>query len=549
LLLLLLPQMRRLFAVAVVVAALVVASALATEHSQSALIANCKVVGALPIEVTEDGVCYQFTRDLEWGGAAQAFVWSGANGELHFRGYTLTLTSTIEVETAAVRTYLNGGVRVFNARVVAPRQLNNVGTAFEAGDNATLEVYDAFTQNLGWGIYADGESTVMVNGWHHDGIVDAGTDIYGGEPYWGAALWQHVTATFENVNIHFVQSSVLPPFAARIGFSYGISTNTYYLDVSEGVVRKPTLTIRSALIRAHSGIEHHTTQNLIVEDTTVRVLPVITFPGAQRGLSYYASDYSIGVQLGMGIAAAQASLRNVEIDMSAVISDTEAVGLGICATNGVDVDGLRVYGHSYLSTSEYDDGFFPRYRQLGLVSVFPWQWNGFSSLGLAGQPSLSPIRLRNVELLAQDNDTVCLQVLADCVIDADTFVAHTSITVEHASFVGGSIGAIAGSGARDQFDCNFCAFSRSYYGLYAFDGSISQSLVNPSFTKLCIGVEQESGAAVMILREPSFLFNDVDTDFNGLLYDMIDDASEGEASYVCEVPEPTVYDSSTVVVV
>lgn len=541
---------------AVVVLVCVAVAAIATDHSQSALLENCLVVGSLPLTVNAAAQCYQFDRDMTYtrGGTPSAIRWNAAGGELHFRGHTLTLAPDPD-QNSVIGVFVNGAsfghasLRVFDARIVSVAQSYGEETVgIVSYSDSITELYNAYIRNLGTGVDVQVGGSLTVDGYTQEAVIDPSTAAYAacnGCPVYGIRIAYRVLATISNLNIQFDQTLSNPSESGLYtAYSVGVGSLIGTSDAGYTLTHRPTITVRSSTIRAHVGFDINVDQNLIIEDVTIHMLPVAVFPGDIRYTEQDTGEagYPAGILLGIGRATSQADITDVLIDMTDMLEYTESVGVGITATNSVDIDGLRVYGYSPLSETEFDDGVAPRYRQLGLMAIYPQipatSWN------LGGpDPPLSPIRIRNSQFVAMDNTSVCLQVLADSVTGENSWRIRSTVTAERCTFTGGSIGVMAGSESRQSLVVRDCDFSLSYYGFYAHAPSINHNIISSSFSTHCVGVTQETGANVITLRDATFQFNAVDMDLNGILTDVIGESELAEASYVCPNAPPVVYDS------
>ena len=532
------------FVVAVVVV-IIACSGVFAQHAAAGMLENCMVVGELPLVVTRDAQCYQFKRDITYSPvdfSVPAIEWFGFGGELHFRGYTLTL-DTADGGVRGIRVSDQASLRVFDARLAAPELTYYDSRAFQVQDNATLEVYNADVNRVLTGCYAFDRSVLVIDGYQFRATVNRRAPTYRvGYPFpQGVAVYALATATLSHLLIDVSQGDQPADTPGGLAaYSYGVTT--YFQGTpEEALTKKPTILVRSSHIRAHSAIGVFTDQNLIVEDTTIELLPVLIFPGDIRPGPTITGDfgYPVGVALGLNAITAQATLRSVDIDMTDMTTDTESAGLAITATHGVDVDGLTVYGHSYLSDTDYVDGVLSRERQLGFITVTPW------ASGEDESPFLSPIRLRNVNLFADDNTTVGVQVLSDSIVAFLFRMARTSITLERSSVVGGAVGVLTGSQSRQSVVVRDCDLSTSYYGFYAYNESRNQHIDASTFNLHCVGVYQDGGASELIVRDASFEQNSVPYTFLGSDFTNANPIDEGTTGVPCALA-PFIYDSAQI---
>jgi len=531
---------------------LVVVATLATaayaQHAQAAAIENCRVIGALPTVIHDDGLCYRFPHDLVYdefcSGTQMAIQWLGRRGELYFDGHKLILNGT-SVRGIVVGDLFSDpapgeeppSLRVFEAHVEAPTQQYSLfGRAFQATRGARLEVYNAITTNVNVAFRVDRNASLIADTVYstyainrqapeRDQMWDIG--FYDTDARFVYAISTQTQITVTKSHYYGTQvddgtptQNPWPPQAASI------RTTIFPFEVPDGVSNAagPTARLSDITIVGTSGPYLNYGDGSVMKNIYVTLLPILG-----NGSGFFTNYHGFGVGCDHG---ASATIIDCTVDMSHGGWPVFRNALYIVGTAGTVVDGFTAFG-----SRPFD---FYSFSQSGLINV-----DSFSAfdVGHPVGPSLVQMRRLNVNVL--DDYSYGMTVTNWMAYDPNTgsWASNTSVAVEDSSFTGGAVGVLLGSGAQENTRLSGIRTTESYYGVYQFDFSDNVNVRDSALTKHCIGVHQDGLANNLVINGNSASSNSANLDLYGT-WDTDNNAFMPDTADSCP-PTPFIFDASS----
>lgn len=507
--------------VAVALVMLLTGSVLAANsgRTSSTPLRACKSVGKLPLEVTDDGECYELTSNLVWDGASPAIGWHGKRGELHFRGHQLLLLAQCG---RGVSVNASGELTVFDAWVVAPiQQYCPSGRAFQA-TNGTLTLYDARLENMNVGVIAfDSELRVeraQIRGNPVGGAVERNAYI-GPASHDGAgvACLGSSVCHIEDSHVRFNQTAASGfPAIQTIGFDRVASNGSTWGEIH---------IYRSSAV-AHQGFNMAGGHMAALHDCMADVLPSLGDPVDPE------NQLVIGFGFRMGcLRIEQAVVRGCQANLERVSDLAAVAGMEVLATGSLLVDGFNVVGRSPLSQIVYAA---PPARpiQKGLIFISPE----------CDHANATSVHLRNVQTSATDRTTPHITVGTNAV---GVGVGQPTVMLENWIASDGGAGLVLGSGSRRSVRLRAAQMNRPLYGVYMFNQSSNAVVRDSTFTQHCTAIRAEANANNLIVRETEFMDNADSFDVDTGSFISMNNYNTGDLGPVCGSPPfAFVYDSS-----
>ena len=511
--------MRRVLSCLVLVTLVAVAHCANSGRSYATPLRSCKSVGALPVQVSDDGECYELSKDLSWGGVTPAITWAGAKrGELHFRGHRLTLTEQCARGVSVVD---GGELTVFDAHVDADQhQYCSGGRAFEAQQNATLSIYDALINNTNAGIVVF-DSTLRVE---RTRIVGAPNAFDGdrvtyltrisGDGSGVACLGQSV-CHIEDTHVRFAQTPDQNGAAIQtIGFDRVAANFTTFGEIH---------IYRSSAV-AHQCFNMAGGHSASLYDCVADVLPSVGDAYAPINQLIIGFAYRLGCQ-----RIEQAVMRGCQANLERVSTMASVSALEIVATGSLLVEGFNAVGRSPLSDITYFSSPIRRVQK-GLVFISP----------VCNSANQTSVHLHNLQTTATDHDTPHITVGTDAV---GPNAGEATVMIENWIGSQGSVGLVVGSGSRRSVRVRGAQLNQQFYGVYVVNASRNVVVRDTTFTQHCVAVRVEANADNVIVRETEFLDNSDSIWVDTSSFVSVNNFNTGDTGASCPFG-PFVWDSS-----
>lgn len=505
----------------VVILLTLVAVALAANsgRSHSSPLLSCKSIGTLPLVVDDDTECYELTRDLEWDDISPAITWNGAKrGELHFRGYSLTLATQC---ARGVLVAGGGDLTVFDAWVASPTQQYCMdGRGFQASNNSTLTLYDALLSNLNVAVVAF-DSMLRVERAQITGTPNA---------FDGVRANYVTRLSGDGAGVACLGASVCHIEDTHVRFSQtpdpdGVAIQTIGFDrVSSNFSTHGEIHIYRSSAVAHQCFNMAGGHAAALHDCVADVLPSIGDAGDPLNQLVIGFGYRMGCQ-----RIEQAVVRGCQANLERVSTLAAVAAMEVVATGSLIVDGFNVVGRSPLSDITY---FSPPIRrvQKGLIFVSP----------ICNNANQSSVHLRNLQTTATEPSTVHIAVGTDTV---GMEPGEPMVMIENWIGADGGVGVVVGSGSRRSVRIRAAQLNRQYYGVYMVDGASNVVIRDTTFTQHCVAVRAEAASSNLIVRETEFQDNSDALDISTGSFISMNNYNTGDTSAPCG-PAPFIYDSA-----
>jgi hypothetical protein len=510
----------------------VLVAALAGTTRAQCIIDNCVNVSSLPLSVSTDGACYKLVTDLTWatGNTADdtaAVTWTGRNGELHFRGYSIHVTSAtgqaiwLQGPTSIADGTQPASLRVFDPVVYSTSQLYSyTARAFHVSDHAKLEVYNARTNMMNTVYRVAGSNSVFYASGSYSTYavnrqsMDRNNQAIANRLIWDAQFLDvqgyNATVTINNFQFEGTQTdnstiagltATYPLFVSGVYTAPNDTPNPSIAVLPGG----PKVSLTDGSIVAHDGVNLGFATGSLVQNVAVRLLPII---GPSPS---YTPFPMAGITIG-GRYPASVTVLDCSVDMSVFVNPSFRAGLMVFASAGSIVDGMSIIG-----VSAYDPNSA---RQVGLVDMDAWiggDWDTTeaASLNIVSGPVL--LRKLNVKTLTrqsyamtigngvQDDDWNGWRAGNFSLIVEDSVFSAQIVSNWSDYYYNTGIGVLLGSGSGNAITIRRSSFNNFYWTFFLVNASFSIVIRENTVAEYRCGVTQQSGSIATLIKSNVFL--------------------------------------------